>query len=275
AALALIMLMAMYAPGSLGLPPLVAGSRLCSTIHLFAVMMYGCAFDALGLMLERRVPGRVLRPLGCAACALVYVFMRCAGMFHGYLYYELTRYPAAVELTRRIVCAMPREMYTLVSTTDEVYQVAEGGYHEELLDFLERASDENYTIPTPYIFLFVEKEPLRYAQCHFAAGPAWLACEKYAPLYGEVGSQHPGVLAGTISEAAAREPLRYGPKRSDSASDFGARVVLESKAYRWYEAFRALYPNECSVMYEDEALLCACIVQNKDCLFSLGILPPA
>jgi len=273
--LALVALLTAYASAGFGLPALVAGSRLCAMIQLCASMVYGGAFDLLFDALGRRAAARTVRAASGLCCVAVYLAVRAAGLFHGYPYYELTRYPAAVGVTRRIVSALPRDTYTVVSTTDELYQLAETGYHEELLDLIEREGDGDYMLPTPYVFIYVEKRPLRYAQNHFAGGPAWLAAEKYAPMYGETASQYPDILAGSVSEEAAARPLYYGRKRSDSAADFEGRIILESKAWEWCRAFSAAYPNESRVVYEDDDFLCLCVTQNVNSLFSLGIIKDA
>ena len=47
---------------------------------------------------------------------------------------------------------------------------------------------------------------------------------------------------------------------------------MESKAMEWYEAFSKAYPNEGTVIYEDEYFLCYCVRQNEFSLFTLGIM---
>ena len=92
-----------------------------------------------------------------------------------------------------------------MSTTDELYQVIEQGRHEELLTFLNRVNGSGYTLPTEYIFVYVEKRPIQYAQNHFFTGPDWLAEEKYTSYYTTYfseGKQHQclGDLAGAGRE---------------------------------------------------------------------------
>ena len=271
-AIAMFILMISYRPGLVGLPPLVAGTRICSTIDMFSMLMYACYFDIFFSLLRPLLKERFLKPLSVAACVGIYLFARNAGMFHGYTYYELTRYPVAVELTKEIVKKMPEFKYTIISTTDELYQVIETGYHEEWIDFLEKRRDRTYTIPTPYLFFFVEKHPIRYAQNNFASGPEWLGDEIYSPFYKETGSQYPEILHGEVTEEAAKMPLSYGKKRSDTASSLKNRIILESKAYAWYQKFSEMNPNEGEVIYEDEDFLCYCVRQNEFSLFSLGIM---
>lgn len=272
-ALLSVILMVMYAPTGFGLPSLVAGSRLCSTEQMVLLMVYGVPIDLCFVILRKIVPDLPLQGLSYALCAGIYVFTQTMGIFHGYLYYELTRYDAAVEVTNRIVASLPAQTYTVVSTTDEFYQLVETGFHEELLTFLQRERDPTYTIPTPYVFLYVEKRPIHYAQKHFASGPRWLAEEKYYPMYESLNSasQCPGIRGGEISGDMADQDIRYGLKLSDTASDLDGRIILESKAYRWFQTFSEMYPYEGRVLYEDDDFLCYGFEQNVNCLYSLGI----
>lgn len=264
-----------YASSQFGLPTIIAGSRLCSSAHMLMVLLYVTPVDLLMLLLARRIPAFLNRLLPLLLCLGIYVFTQAADVFHGYPYFELTRYSSAVETTNRIIRQAPRQGFTVVSTTDELYHVIEHGYHEELMVFLQKEEQADYTIPTPYIFLYVEKHPIKYAQYHFARGPKWLASQKYTqkhtPAY---ASQCPEILGGEISPEYADMPIKYGEKLSDSYSDLEGRCIIESKAMRWLERFRALYPQETQIIYEDDTFLCCCIVQNKDCLFSLGIMAP-
>ena len=72
--------------------------------------------------------------------------------------------------------------------------------------------------------------------------------------------------------SAAAKTLKNEKKRSETASKLGNRIILESKAYAWYQQFSEMYPNEGEVIYEDEDFLCYCVHQNEFSLFSLGIM---
>ena len=273
AALSAVIVMGMYAATELGLPQLIAEARLCSTLHLFNIMVYVCLIDCLFAWLSRYLSRGRLQLASVGVCVGIYCFTQAAGIFHSYLYFELTRYDAAVQTTNRIVTEYPKQKYTIVSTTDELYQVIETGYHEELLNLLQHQYDPAYTLPTPYVFVFLEKRPIRYAQNHFADGPRWLAHTKYPDYYVELhsASQCPEILHGLVDPWHADQSIRYGSKLSDTASELESRVVLESKAFRWMERFKELYPEVTRVIYEDDDFICYGFTQNPERLFSLGI----
>ena len=272
AAIISVILMFLYVAPYVGLPALVAGSRLCNTEQVLCLMMYAVPVDYLLTLLGRLRPALPLRAISALLVFGVYLLARGLGIFHGYLYYELTRYDAAVSMTNWIIDKIPKHMATIVSTTDELYQIIEHGYHEELLTFINYSSDPTYTLPTPYVFVYIEKRPIQYAQYHFAQGPSWLAAEKYLPFYQEgIASQCPEIISGEISLAQANKDVKYGGKLSDTASDLEGRTILESKLfYKWKKEFSGFYPYESSVIYEDDDFMCLCFTQNVDSLFSLG-----
>lgn len=115
-----------------------------------------------------------MRRLAVLAAAGIYAIVRLTGNYHGFLYYELSRYPAAVTLTHVIMETLEPDTYVIVSPTDELYQMIERGTHIELLNFLEKAGEEEYILWRDDLFFYVEKKPLYYAQLYFAEGhPGW------------------------------------------------------------------------------------------------------
>ena len=264
-----VLLMIVYAAPFLGLPELIAGSRLCSTEQLFilavVVIPVDLAAGAIAL-----TPGRRVLPLALAAgVAVIYVGTRQLGIFHGYLYYELTRYNAAVMVTQDITDKFPENSCTIVSTTDELYQVIEQGRHEELLTFLNRVNGSGYTLPTEYIFVYVEKRPIQYAQSHFFTGSDWLAEEKYTSYYTTYFSEGNSINASEISREQAEKEMMTFSKLSQTYSNLDSRTILESKAYEWCRKFEASYPQEMKVYYEDENFCCYMIRQNTYRLYQL------
>lgn len=266
-----VFFMLLYAAPFLGLPELIAGSRLCSTEQLLILAVIAIPMDVVLATLAQTGARKVLPILLVFGVGGIYVAARQLGFYHGYLYNELTRYNSVVRVTNEIMDSFPEQSYTIVSPTDELYHVIEKGRHEELFQFLQRTTGENYTIPTEYIFLYVEKKPIRYAQSHFQTGPAWLAEEKYTQYYSANYSEGSAVSASEISETAAAEPLRIYAKLSQNYSNLESRTILESKAYLWFEHFSELYPQETAVYYEDDDFVCYLIRQNVYRLFQLEV----
>lgn len=268
-----VIFMILYAAPFLGLPEIIAGARLCLTEQVLLLSMMALPADEVLFAIGRRKMACILPYLSVLGVAAIYAGTNYFGVYHGYLYYELTRYNSVVNLTNRIASEYPKQRYTIISTTDEIYQVIESGWHEEILDFYYKSKLEKYYIPTEYLFFYVEKNPIQYAQYHFFAGPRWLAQKKYSQYYkysNAVISEGSAIKSSKISEDALGEPLTDMGKASDAYSNLKNRTILESELYFWCQDFKARLPYEIQVYYEDEDVVCYMIKQNPEHLYNLG-----
>ena len=268
-----IIFMILYAAPFLGLPEIIAGARLCLTEQVLLLSMMALPADEVLFAIGRRKMACILPYLSVLGVAAIYAGTNYFGVYHGYLYYELTRYNSVVSLTNRIASEYPKQRYTIISTTDEIYQVIESGWHEEILDFYYKSKLEKYYIPTEYLFFYVEKHPIQYAQYHFFAGPRWLAQKKYSQYYkysNAVISEGSAIKSSKISEDVLGEPLTDMGKASDAYSNLKNRTILESELYFWCQDFKARLPYEIQVYYEDEDVVCYMIKQNPEHLYNLG-----
>ena len=269
--LSTVIFIGMYCAEALGLPALIAGARLCSSIQLLLAAMCMIPVDAAFTLLAVFLSRAVMKTAALLFTGAIYVFTNMAGTFHGYLYYELTRFNGAVMSTYRITETLPHNSYTIVSPVDELYQVIQYGLHEEAVNFVNECTKDDYTIPTEYVFLFVEKHPLGYAQSHFFGGPSWLAVEKYPALYESNVSQCPAIFTATISPELAEPPFYAFPVSSAAYSDLLSRTVVESRLQKWCDSFEKLYPGELKTYYEDKNFVCYYFRQNPACLYQLAI----
>lgn len=268
-----VIFMILYAAPFLGLPEIIAGARLCLTEQVLLLSMMALPADEVLFAIGRRKMACILPYLSVLGVAAIYAGTNYFGVYHGYLYYELTRYNSVVNLTNRIASEYPKQRYTIISTTDEIYQVIESGWHEEILDFYYKSKLEKYYIPTEYLFFYVEKNPIQYAQYHFFAGPRWLAQKKYSQYYkysSAVISEGSAIKSSKISEDVLGEPLTDMGKASDAYSNLKNRTILESELYFWCQDFKARLPYEIQVYYEDEDVVCYMIKQNPEHLYNLG-----
>ena len=268
-----VIFMILYAAPFLGLPEIIAGARLCLTEQVLLLSMMALPADEVLFAIGRRKLAYILPYLSVLGVAAIYAGTNYFGVYHSYLYYELTRYNSVVNLTNRIASEYPKQRYTIISTTDEIYQVIESGWHEEILDFYYKSKLEKYYIPTEYLFFYVEKNPIQYAQYHFFAGPRWLAQKKYSQYYkysNAVISEGSAIKSSKISEDVLGETLTDMGKASDAYSNLKNRTILESELYFWCQDFKARLPYEIQVYYEDEDVVCYMIKQNSEHLYNLG-----
>lgn len=267
-----VLFMMLYCASALGLPSLIAGSRLCSVAQMLIVAMMVVPVDMLFTVIGFIIYEGIMKAAAALLVAGIYVGTIMTGSFHGYLYFELTRYNAAVMTTYAITKSLPKNSYTIVSTVDELYPMIQYGFHEEVIDFVNKSRDENYTIPTEYIFVYVEKKPIEYAQSHFFTGPKWLALEKYPAYYSSYVSQCPDITVSEISKEKADSYYGEFPSSSKVYSDLETRTIIESKLYEWCREFERLYPGELNVYYEDDDFVCYYFKQNIFRLYQLAIL---
>lgn len=261
----------LYAAPLIGLPELIAGSRLCSTIHLLLLTVAVMPLDLMFAIFASFCATKLVHVLSGFALAAACFLVAKTGYYHGYLYFELTRYNSVVNLVEQINHAYPENTYTIVSPTDELYQVIQYGRHTDLYEFMNHIKyDEEYYLPTEYVFVFAEKNPLQYGQSHFFRGPVWLAQQIYPALYPSYVSQCPDINSTVVSAETAAE-LYHTTLAWPIYTHLENRVILESRAYFWCHDFARLYTYETEVYYEDEDIICYRIHQNPQRLFNMVI----
>lgn len=271
--IASILFMIVYASRAIGLPQIVAGSRLCAVEQMLIltvmVMPVDMLFSGLGLFCQTVV----MQCLAFLGVASIYTAVLVAGVLHGSLYIELTRYNSSVMATQAIIKEIPKNSYTIVSTTDELYQITTDGYHEEWLTFLDNSKKEDYKLPTEYVFLFVEKRPLAYAQIHLFNGPAWLMSQNHIEIFAYIDKEKsccPEIAASQISEEMSGRALKKEENEWDTYKILANRTIVESKAYEWCQRFSKLYPYEWNIAYEDENFVCYYFKQEPNCPYNLA-----
>lgn len=267
-----VLFMIVYVSPELGVPQLIAGSRICTTERILLLAVMAMPVDMIFTLLRPLCADLALQMLSFGVGAGICLFTVITGNYHGYLYCELSRYNAAVKVTDSIINRFPQDSYTIVSSTNELYQVSQHGYHEELLTFLQEIEEGEYKLPTEYVFIYVEKKPLQYGQSHFFNGPAWLGDERYVALYrGNAYSQCPEVSASYISAEDARREIQFYERPSLSYGNLESHTILESKAYLWCQNFKNLFPLEMCTYYEDEDFVCYYFKQNPYASYDLAI----
>ena len=268
--IATIVFMIAYSPDIVGLPSLVDCTRLCSSEQILIIAMMFIPVDLLLSILQYTRCKVILPWLMLFGVGGIYYGTNYLGVYHGYMYISMTRYGAAVEVTNEVNHKFPKRNFTVVSPTDDLYQLIEYGRHEEIATLLREMEYGTYAIPTEYLFFFVEKEPLLYAQYHFVTGPNWLANEKYASLSpSSITSEGEQVIHSEISKNSAEQELMNFGLLSDTYKDFTSRNIIESKMYYWCENLMKKFPSEMNVYYEDDQFVCYVVKQNTYRLMNL------
>ena len=199
-----------YAAPMIGLPDWIPEGRFFAPGHMMLLGVMVMPLDLAFYGLAEVGRDFAMRLLSFGSVVGIYGAAIATGNFRGMLFYELSRYNAAVEVTESIINTFPQYSYTIVSPTDELYPVIQYGWHEELLRFVEQCEgEESYSIPSEYVFIFVEKKPLLYGQSWFFQRVPWLGEEKYLEPFWDVyaarypnsgASQEPKVIAADVLE---------------------------------------------------------------------------
>lgn len=266
-----VLFMFVYVSFRLGLLQLIPGTRICAIENLLLITVAMMPVDMIFTLLAEVCRQTVLKIASLGIIVGAYILTLFTGTYRGYLYNELSRYNSEVIVADSIVKNYSQYTYTIVSPASELYQINRFGRHEELLRFITEADSQEYYLPTEYVFIFVEKRPLVYAQSHFYSGPEWLAENKYSKYYQSASSVGSEVLASVISMQASQVNMDKLAKSFRAYKNVWQRTVLESKAYQWCLSFMDLFPFEMNVYYEDDNFVCYYFKQNPQSLYNLAI----
>lgn len=267
-----LIFMMMFAAPEIGLLELIQIGRLCTMTHLLSIATLLIPLDLVMTLIDKKGSRIVMDICAAALCLAMCAAVILTGNYHSYLHYTMTRYPAAAEVTCQIIQDMKPESFTIVSPVDELYQIKSYGYHEESVRFIREMKSDTYTLPTEYVFVFIEKQPLKYAHFHLVEGDPWLAKQEYLEVLGEKNtSQGLPVHHTEISDEAANK-FYVIPQAYDSYKSETYRTVIFSRMNQWVERFKELYPYQLTTIYEDEAFVCYMFRQNPARLLELAIM---
>jgi hypothetical protein len=238
-----------------GLPKLMTYDRAEQFYSVFE-----CGLYAIPIQVLASIGGRARKALAFLASAAVLAFVY---QFNGLKYAESfatanslrAQWNGAVYAYYDIVYEYPADNWTIVSPVDEVSLTMGEGYHYELVDFIREMEAYNesmeITIPTQYVFFYVEKYPLNQEVLNDieASSVPLSAEEAYESL----------VELPEVSYAS----LIY--------QDYSIRRIMEAKINLWCEVYARHFPDDISVVYEDRELKVYCLRQNVFAFSNLAI----
>jgi hypothetical protein len=232
----MIILCTVGAAKDLGLIEFIAASRASTFAEPFIGLIYmlpvDFAFRVLGIW-KRRGYQLFLKLLSAAACAAVAVLILNYGWYHAFFDVNQAYYNESEYLLRHIKKSFDHNTYTIVSPTEEYYDVLDYGYHTELSEFMNMVNgkQKKFTFPTQYVFFFVEKKVM---QDYF-----------YGSV--EVGLKY---AAMDFSYLANYQDYYF------------QRAIIESQAYYWAQKIGQIYPRSFKVYYEDDIYVAYILQQN-------------
>lgn len=247
-----VFMIILQAAGDLGIPAIMDANR-CSIFLAYSIpLILVMALDCILLFPLKAMPDRsklVLDYVGVGMMLLVAVWM---------INEDLVREPenpGCMEMNEAVTCLTniirteEDFTWTIISANDELQMGLDHGFHYEILELLREIEplkeNQKKYIPSPKIFVFIEKVPLDYLGGYYAGGMRISA----------KGAAN--VVPGKFLNRAAYEG--------------GNRWILMSRMYYWMQEFKNMYPNDVRVYMETDQFVCYEIIQNTYRLFNLAI----
>ncbi len=164
------------------------------------------------------------------------------GWYHSFFDVNQAYYNESEYLLRHIKKSYERNTYTVVSPTDEYYDILDYGYHTELSEFMDmvNGNSEEFTFPTEYVFFFIEKKVLQ----DYTYGPVNVDL-KYA----------------------AMDFTFFG----DAQDYYFQRAVIQSQAFYWAQKILQIYPRNFKIYYEDDIYVAYILEQNTYSPYNLKV----
>ena len=232
----MIILCSVGAAKALGLPELIAAARASTFAEPFIGLIYMLPVDfifrVLGLW-KNRYYQSFLKVLSLSVCGIAVVLIIKMGWYHAFFDVNQAYYNESEYLLRHIRQSFKKNTYTIVSPTEEYYDVIDYGYHTQLSKFMDmvNGNQEEFTFPTEYVFFFIEKRVL----------------QDYT--YGSV----------EVDLKYAAMDLAY---LENSQDYYFQRAIIESQAYYWAQKMRQVCPLNFKVFYEDDIYVAYILEQN-------------
>ncbi|MDQ7792863.1 MAG: hypothetical protein RDU89_00420 [bacterium] len=223
--------------GSLGLPRLMEAIRTRALFSMIAAAMPAAVLGLVSVRAERQDgwAGKVPAILAAGLMVFLVVWAQPAPP-SGYQ----VEYDEAVECYLRIRHQFPALEWTLVAPVEQYQQALLRGYHYEIVRFVEDFTVEEVgnprfklPIPTPHVFVYIEKIPFGR---NTAFGPLVLA-----PLLPEDAEQY----LPPVDDI--QDPTEYFYRNRDR------RATVMARALQLVEAYAATHPGV-SIFFENERL---------------------
>lgn len=221
---------------SLGLPEIIAAARASTFIHPFFAFVYMLPVDQVFRILNK-YKGRNFQIFSDGSslliCFVSIVLIFNSGVYHNHFDINQAYYNEPEYLIRNIAKDFDKYSYTIVSTTDERYEIINHGRHTELSKFVNMidGNEESFNFTTEYVFFFIEKELLQDYN------------------YGKIEVDYKYAAMDFVFLA-------------DIQDYYFQRAIIESKVYYWAKSFEEIYPDNFNIYYEDDIYIVYLMEQN-------------
>ncbi len=224
--------------GTLHIVQIFESNRTSVFLQPLLFILYAIPVDAVLrplLMVKFRALTAAVSALTVALSGAVGYYIVDTGHMHNYFDLNLAYFNEPEYVLRQIKQEYPKNSFTVVSPTEEFYEVLDYGYHTELSEFINMVDGgmDMYTFPTQYVFFFIEKQVMH----DFFLG-----------------------TGNMVSPDRALDKFVYLASDQDY---YYQRVALESKAYYWAQECREMYPNLFRTFFENDIYVVYILEQNS------------
>ena len=248
-----IFMMLLLCADYLPLPTLMDYTRGRIFLAYATPLFITCAIDLIYVILMRPLRYHFVSEIVPIGLSIILVCLTITNNTVKPLNYIFTlQNPSEVKCNYRIMKEYPDYEYTIVTTTNSLEMIKDHARHYEMATFIKKmdhfTTTKKITIPTKYVFFYIEKKPLNY--------------NFFGPL--KNGMNNLGYIS---RDAAAKQPNYKGIYIYFEEN----RYILESRFFYWAKAFEQKYPQEFQVYYEDDGFICYRVVQNEAQLYNFAI----
>lgn len=240
---------------SLQLPTIMETKRLAIFFAYFSPFLIGMPLEIIGRLLRPFQIKKTLAimSLGAMTAALLLIikfnYLRPLPRFY---YFQTV---GTMKTNMRIMEDYQDYSWTAVSPVNNISGVLNHGFHYELDEFIVKQENWNknqkLTIPTEYVFIYIDKRPITDYGDRFYRNELKLMSRQLV-------SKEDALKNLTIN----REENKHYKKE---------RPILMAKAYYWAQEYMKFFPKEMDIYYEDPELIVYRIKQNKYALNNFSI----
>ena len=244
----MIVLMLMFSSRQIGIPVLMQNYRISSIMSMTVPLLLGIPFEFFYELLEKRKWSRyfantvILAITGICVIGVYQLgYTRQLGRF------VMQNSESAVKTFYKIIDEYEDYNWTIVSSVQEYGLCLDVGYHTELIDlFKDFENKPSFSIPSKYVFIFVEKRPIQVGN------------SMYVYLKDGIGN------LPTWSLSDANNSFTFSDLDGSSDDYVEYRPIIMAKSYEWAEAYRRYFPKEMTIFYEDYNFICYRLTQETD-----------
>ena len=248
----------------------LAGSqRLQILLMLISALLFAVPVQAVSdlLHLIRGSEKWSENVLLAATAAGLCVFFFCGNVKRlDALYYDFVIQSESFKLTDDLINNNERNTWTVISPVNDLVGIRCYGYHYEIIDLLWEIEhgEEEFYIPTPDIYVVVEKQIPRY--------------DPGATMFSLKTDRNGEDLTNERSDPPDEswlnlnfEDIGLTNENKASVAYYTFRQPVMTKLYYWMEKIKNAYPGEVSVYSEDDNCIVYHITQNPYFLLNLAL----